>query len=275
MKKIILAFDGSHYSNGACEFAKGLNEKKRILLVGSFLPQLDYANLWSYSGGGITGPLFVPVIEGEDSEAVQQNIQRFESFCVRNGIEFRVHKDFYDFALPELRKESRFADLLILGGETFYKNLGTDGPNDFLKDALHGVECPVVIVPEEFEFPQSNILSYDGSEDSVFAIKQFSYLFPEWADQKTILVYVSDKDGKRFPEQESIEELAARHFSDLTLTRLKKDPQSYFNTWLHDNKGSILVSGAFGRSAFSRSFRKSFVTDAIRENKMPVFIAHN
>lgn len=275
MKKILLAFDGSHFSEGACEFAKNLNEKNPILLVGAFLPQVDYANLWSYSGGGMTGPLFIPLVEGEDSEAVKKNVERFESFCEKNGIEFRVHKDFYDFALPELRKESRFADLLLLGGETFYENIGTDEPNDYLKDALHGVECPAIVVPEKFEFPQSNILTYDGTEDSVFAIKQFAYLFPEFTDNKTILVYVNEKGEERFPEEVSIEELVARHFKDLTLVRLKANPKKYFISWLLENKGAILVSGAFGRSAFSRSFRKSFVTEAIKEHRLPLFIAHN
>lgn len=275
MKKIILAFDGSHFSEGACEFAKNLNEKNPVLLIGAFLPQVDYANLWSYSGGGMTGPLFIPLVEGEDSEAVKKNVERFEKFCEKNGIEFRVHKDFYDFALPELRKESRFADLLLLGGETFYENIGTEEPNDYLKDALHGVECPVVVVPEKYEFPQSNILTYDGTEGSVFAIKQFAYLFPELTDNKTVLIYVNEKGDERFPEEVSIEELAARHFKDLTLVRLKANPKKYFISWLLENKGAILVSGAFSRSAFSRSFRKSFVTDAIKEHRLPLFIAHS
>lgn len=275
MKKILLAFDGSHFSNGACEFAKNLNEINPILLVGSFLPQLDYANLWSYSGGGLSGPLFIPLVEGEDAEAVEENIEQFEDFCKKNGIEFRVHKDFYDFALPELRKESRFSDLLILGGETFYENLGTEEPNVYLKDALHGVECPVVVVPEEYDFPTSNILTYDGTEASVFAIKQFAYLFPEFADNKTILVYINEKGEEQFPEQVCIEELVARHFKDLTLERLKANPKKYFISWLLENKAAILVSGAFGRSAFSRSFKKSFITDAIREHRLPLFVAHS
>lgn len=274
MKKILLAFDGGNFSSGACEFARMLNEKDPILLIGSFLPQIDFANLWSYSGGGLTGPMYVPLLEGEDSEAVQKNIQRFESFCQKNGIEYRVHKDFFDFALPELKKESRFADLMLLGGETFYENLGANEPNDYLKEALHGIECPAIVVPEEFEFPVSNVLTYDGSESSVYAIKQFAYLFPEFAVNKTILIYIKEKGEKELPEQVSIEELAARHFKDLTLLRLEANPKKYFSSFLMENKGAILVSGAFGRSAFSRSFKKSFVTETIREHRIPVFIAH-
>jgi hypothetical protein len=37
MKKILLAFDGEHFSEGAFEFASSLNRKERILLTGVFL----------------------------------------------------------------------------------------------------------------------------------------------------------------------------------------------------------------------------------------------
>ena len=41
MKKILLVVDGSNYSKGALEFAKWLNEKNKILLVGLFIPKID------------------------------------------------------------------------------------------------------------------------------------------------------------------------------------------------------------------------------------------
>lgn len=143
---------------------------QRILLIGTFLPQIDYANLWSYSVGGMPTKLFIPLAKDEDAETGEKNIERFESLCRRNYIEYRVHKDFIDIALPELKKETRFADLLIIGSESFYENLGTGELNDYLKDALLGVECPVIVVPEKFVFPKTNILAYDGSESSVYAI---------------------------------------------------------------------------------------------------------
>lgn len=52
MRKILLAFDGSHFSEGAIEFANQLNKRNPVLLVGIFLPLIDYSALWSYSGGG-------------------------------------------------------------------------------------------------------------------------------------------------------------------------------------------------------------------------------
>jgi nucleotide-binding universal stress UspA family protein len=273
MKKILLAFDGTHFSEGAFEFARNMNEQSPVLITGVFLPQINYANVWSYAEG-VSGPLFIPLVEDEQAEAVQANITRFESLCRKNNIEYRVHKDFFDFGMPGLKKETRFADLLIVGSESFYENLGINQPNEGLKDALHASECPVLVVPEKFEFPESNILTYNGSDDSVYSIKQFAYLFPKLCSNKTLLVYAKEETDQEFPDEAYIEELATRHFPDLTLLRLQISPKKFFNTWMSEQKGGILISGAYSRSVFSRIFKKSFVTDVIRDHKLPVFIAH-
>ncbi len=86
MRKILLAFDGTHFSNAALEFASNLNKRNLILLTGAFLPQTDIANLWSYSGGGTAGLEFIPLVEDAGAETIQQNIRRFESCCVDNSI---------------------------------------------------------------------------------------------------------------------------------------------------------------------------------------------
>ncbi len=273
MKKILLVFDGINFSEGAFEFARKLNEKSKILATAVFVPQVNYANLWSYAGTAGTG-VSIPMIEDDDAELVEKNIERFESLCRDNEIEFRVHKDFYDFALPELRRETRFADVVILGSESFYSNIGIGEPNEYLKMALHDVECPIVIVPEKFAFPENNILAYDGSDSSVYAIKQFAYLFPEFTKQPTILVYSKDEYEDEIPKMEYIEELAGRHFPDLTITKLHLDAKNFFADWIRSKENAILVSGSFGRSSLSRVFKKSFIKDVIRDHKLPVFITH-
>jgi hypothetical protein len=274
MKKVIIAFDGNHFSKGAFDFAERLNQSQKILLVGAFLPQVNFASLTNYPGGGIDGPWLTPVIESNDPAVMEECVAIFTEHCNKCQIEFRVHKDFHEFSLAELKKESRFADLLIFGSEAFYENIGTDEPNIYLREALHDVECPAVVVPEDFDFPENNILAYDGSESSVFAIKQFAYLFPELSSNKTILVFAKAKNGEEMPDQDYIEELAARHFSNLTLEKLQINPAKYFDTWLLENQKAIFVSGSFGRSDISRLIRKSFAIDMLKDHRIPVFIAH-
>lgn len=269
MKKILLAFDGEHFSQGAFEFASSLNRKERIFLTGVFLSQVEAKNLWAYSVG--VPPAVVPVLE-EDTEIEEENIERFRDLCEVNNIECSIHKDFNGFVIPELTKETKYADLLLIGSETFYRNLGV-GLNDYLANALHKSECPVLLVPESFVFPQSNILAYDGSDSSVYAIKQFAYLFPELCDNPTLLVYCEDHD-ETIPAKEYIQELTEAHFSNLQILRLETDPRKGFKNWIAEKKNSILISGAFGRSTFSQTFKKSFVADIVKEHQLPVFVAH-
>jgi nucleotide-binding universal stress UspA family protein len=272
MKKIILAFEGTHFSEGAFEFARKLNELRPILLTGIFLPQTELANLWSYADA--ISPNFIPTLEGDEAELVQQNIGRFEELCQKNEIDYRIHKDYYDLALPELKKESRYADLLILGSEIFYENKGIQSSYDYLADILHDAACPVLLIPEKFDFPGSIILAYDGSDESVYAIKQFAYLFPELATNPTLLVYANEDADEDFPDKMQIKEFAARHYTDLTLFKLDINPEKYFNAWITDRASTLLITGSYGRSGLSQLFKRSFVKDIIEDHKVPVFIAH-
>ena len=275
MNKIIIPFVGENFPNGAFEFACTLNQLDKILLTGLFLPQVNYSNLWSFSGGGMTGPVYVPLVEDADVEVMVHNVVRFKNKCEKNGIEYRVHENHFDFAIPELKRETRFADLLLIGSEAFYSNLGTEGLNVHLKETLHHAECPVLLVPEEHRFPENVVLAYDGSESSVFAIKQFAYLFPKLTKLPTLLITIDAKHPSQdFPDRSNIEELVGRHFSQLTLMKLEFDPHDYFSSWIVNRESSILVSGSFDRSALSEAIRKSFVTEVIASHQLPVFIAH-
>ncbi len=272
MKKVIVAFDGKHFSDGAFKFLSYLNEKQQILATGVFLPIVDYAELL-YSLGGLSGPIYYRDIEGGDTAIMQKNIDRFKALCEHNGIEYRVHPDIERNVISEIKLESRYADLLVISSELFYKNLGKGTQDDYIEDVLHNAECPVILIPEHYHFPENVILAYDGSPSSVYAIKQFAYLLPEFTDLKTLLVFAG-AETDNIPGMDYIEELTARHFNDLDIHKLGIISNKYFNTWLRDHEKSILVTGAYGRSALSEILKKSFITEAIHDNKLPIFIAH-
>jgi len=273
MKKILIAFDGTQFSEGAFEFARQLNDLQPVLLTGVFLPQLSYTNLSNYTSA-MSGPLFVPIIDEQDENLHQKNIERFQRLCIKNNMAFRVHNDYNDFALPELKKETRYADLLIISSEKFFKNLMSGNISDYMADAIHEAECPVMVIPEKFFFPKRNVIAYDGSASSVFAMKQFAYIFQELAGNETLLVYSKEEGDLKLPDEDYIEELATQHYKDLTIMKLELNPKKYFNTWLQKEDHPILICGAFGRSSISQVFKKSFVTEVIADHQLPVFIAH-
>jgi nucleotide-binding universal stress UspA family protein len=271
MKKVIIPFDGSRFSEGAFSFAITLNNRRPILLTGIFLSQVDFSRFFLFPAALTDASVLLE--KNAEEENIKKNIERFTSLCQKNNIECRIHEDLYDFALPELTKESRFADLLIIGSEIYFKNISENDYNIFLKDTLQHTECPVMVVPEKFHLPTQNILAYDGSTSSVFAIKQFAYLFPDLCDNKTILVYAAE-ETEEIPAEVNIEELAASHFSNLAITVLNSSHKENLTEWVLKRENSLLISGSFGRSGFSSQFTKSFVINIIDAHKIPVFIAH-
>jgi hypothetical protein len=273
MKKIVLAFNGENFPDAALEFAVRLNEVQPVLLTGVFIPQATYSYLWTPAAAA-SGPLYHPLLEEVDSGKVDENIQKFESVCKGHNLKYRARKDVYDFALPELVRETRFADLLILDSQKFNESISKEEQSSHLKDLLQETECPVLVVSEKFQYPQKNVLAYDGSNSSVYAIKQFAYLFPELANNETLLVFSKNQEEVALPDEELIYELVSHHFKNVLTLTLTINPKKYFSAWLSEQSPPILVSGSFGRSRVSQLFRKSFVTDVIAEHQLPVFIAH-
>lgn len=273
MKKVILAFAGSRFSESAMRFAIELSQRQPLLLVGVFLPEAVYGNMYSF-GTGLPGEIYVLPPADEDLEMMEKNQERFAELCQKNDIRYRIHKDYEALSLPELTMETRFADLMILSSEQFYDGIGMNDLNPSLRQTLRNAECPVLVVPAQFAFPKRNILAYDGGEDAVYAIKQFTYLFPELCGNETALVYAKDEADVKLPGEQNIEELAAQHFSKLELMKLQLNAKKYFGTWVSENEGALLVTGSYGRSELSQVFRKSFADEVIADHKLPVFIAH-
>lgn len=264
MKKIVIAFEGTSFSEGAFEFARQLNDLHPILLTGVFIPQMSYANLAHATEVG----------EDDDLKTVERNKSRFENLCLQHNMHYKVHVDASDFALPELARETRFADLLLIGGETFYRSIYLGNPLEYLKEALHIAECPTVVIPEKFTFPKINLLAYDGGESSLFAIKQFMYLFPELTGQQTIIAYAADDEEDAIPARKRVEELMYPHFMDVRFITLGQPASKSFTNLVNELSGVFLVCGSFGRSAFSETIRKSFAEAFLTSLNVPVFIAH-
>jgi hypothetical protein len=274
MKKMIIALDGEHFPAGAFEFASYCNSREEILLAGIFLSPVDYSRLLAYSG--IDGASMMPewITRDEDDELVFKNIRHFEERCTHAGMQFRIHKDNEQMAISSLIEETRYADVLLLSSELFYKNVQKEQPNFYLEEVLKKAECPVFLIPEDFKPPEQTILAYDGSQSSVFAIKQFGYLFPRLAEKETNLLFISRHEEKKLPGYPMITELLSGHFPSLNMQNLVQVEKRNFAAWMEKQPNSYIVLGAFSRGMVSELFRRSFASDLIHDTRMPIFISH-
>ena len=274
MKKMIMALDGEHFPQGAFEFVKYINLNTKVLLAGVFLSPVDYGKILAYSG--IDGIPMYPewLFQNEEENLVTKNIISFKEACQKEGIQYRIHKDNNMMALVSLVEETRFADILLVSSELFYKNVSERQPNFYLEEVLKKTECPVLLVPENFTVPEQIILAYDGSESCLFAIKQFAYLFPELASMETVLLSISSGTEDEISDYSLATELITRHFPNLKVQHIVLTNKADFANWLNGQPDSYIVMGSFSRSFISELFKKSFAAKVIQQSKMPVFISH-
>lgn len=274
MKKILLVFDSHHFPQSLLDFVVELHRIQAVSVTAVFLSPMDFSALWAFP---IVPGSAGPYIAGQDDvvlneEKMREHINRFEHTCINNDISFRIHNDTSGLVFEEIKKESRFADLMLISSEHFYNIFG-EQPNEYMKEVLHTSECGVLLLPDTFIFPKRLLLAYDGSATSVFAIKQFAYLLPELCKLDTTIVYGSDKD-EELPDQVLMEEFCLRHFGSLKLQHLSTGSASELTGWLKQQAGSMVVTGSFGRPALSQLFKKSMLTEMIRNQKLPLFISH-
>jgi hypothetical protein len=273
MKKIVLPIESANYPADCLDMAAQLNNVSKLLLTTAIVPDSDYASRWAAPHGFAPASYLAEVSSREIGE-MTKTTAHIEEFCADRHIRFIVRQDQFNFALQEIRKESRFADLLLLSGRHFFENISADQPNAYMKELLQHAESPVLLVPEKPTLPEQLVLAYDGSPSSVFAMRQFVYVFPELCDRAVSVVHLNDKKDEPLPDAEFLLEWLESHVGKVELLKLPIGKSEFLNTWMQGRKAPWLIAGSFGRSGWSEAFSKSFITESIRKPAYPLFLAH-
>ena len=272
MKKILFVSTGDSFPNGAFRFLESFQEQEPVCVTGLFFCPLDYELLAHASHVPTVAPFLQ--IKAQERAIVDRNKDLFRHQCETKHIRYHIHDNCDRWEKGLFATLSRFSDLVLVSGELFCEDGGVEQPNSFLHDALRVAESPVLIVPENYVPVEHLVIGYDGSKDSLFALKQFCYLFPQYLDLPTEMVYVKKEDTEEIPELRQLKEYSSLHFSSMSHTKLHFKADHYFADWIGEKPAVMLVTGSFGRSGLSYATRKSFVGKVIRDHGVPVFIAH-
>ena len=274
-----MAIDATQINTSALDFACHIAGLAHSKLTGIFLEnvqeQIFSAAPYMY---GDTFSRFVvekPATEREQlNNQCENNIRLFKEACAKKNIACNVHRD-RGVPVDEIIHESRFADLLILDAKTSFGAQNTSAPTDFAKKVLASAECPVLIAPGNFKGIEEVLFTYDGSASSVFAIKQFSYLFPGLDEKTVTLLQVSEADNAVVEDRLKIAEWLKSHFSAINIMTLNGKVKNALFGYLLDKKNTIVVMGAYGRSTVSQFFKSSSADPIIGTINLPVFITHH
>jgi nucleotide-binding universal stress UspA family protein len=279
MKKFLAVIDGFSISKSTVEYAIQLTKAANAHLVGVFLDEFIYR---SYNVVKVMKTYEnyeekMKELDAKDKKKRDDAAQQFQKACSKAGVQFSIHRN-KGFAINDLKRESMFADLIVINEDETFTKYKQESPTRFMKDLLSDVQCPVLVVPNNFKTINKIVLLYDGGPSSLHAIKMFSYLFGSLLDEPVEVLTAKDHfmATTRVPDNKLMREFIKRHFPKANYAVVKGEAEEQIIAHLRNHKeNALVVLGAYRRSELSRWFKTSMADTLMKKLDTPLFIAHN
>lgn len=259
MEKILVPFNSLVYNSTALDFA-------------AYIARL--------SGSGITGIFLEGAKQPSGKEAVikhdqlvAENMRLFRDGCEARSV---IHAEMRLPGSPdaEMIAESRYADLIVMAATTSMDDVPEETPTAFVRNVLTGAECPSIIAPPRFDQVDEIIFMYNGSKSAMFAARQFAYMFPQLDDKPVCVVEVSNGHPIAQRDRTGMKNWMKEHYSSVGFTTIEGDPAAALLEHLLARKNALVITGAYGRNALSRFFRRSTAEMLIKIMSHAFFVAH-
>lgn len=269
MKKILVLFNGIDYPAHQIAYGIELAKTDQALLQAVVMRPVSLANTVSYPFPNDLALAQPPLVTYEDTrentELIKANLKLFADECKEAGVKSVAQPD--TLSIDELIEQTAFSDLVLAGAKISFGDYS-------LEELLADTHCPVLIVTEKAKLPSKAILCYDEGFSSMFAIRHYSYLFPEWKSLPTQVVSINPKGDKGVKYSPYIDSWLQQHFIDCQNTVLEGNLQRELIGTIGKDEHCIVVMGAYGRSAVSRLFHRSLANVVFEETNAAVFVIH-
>jgi len=263
MKKILILSSDLVLARNVMDLALYVGKSKGCFIKGLFfstLPKFEIDNDMGSTSTVETATELSPAIK-EFEAAVMVKGYHHTSSILRENI------------LEHVLEETKFADLLIFDPSISPEH--TDAvPSAFIREILTNTRCPILVAPLKFEIPEEIVFSYDGSDSSLYAIKQFTYLFPDMNETPVSVLQVLPDGKTKMTERKKLVELLMLHYNSLNYEHPEGEDAAIelFRQFV-GKRSVLLVMGAYGRKHLSIDFSTADIL--IKNLDIPVFIAHN
>ena len=277
MKTIFLVLNALNPDKGSSEFAFYLARLSKSKVYGVFLDvgNLDDDDILEIKDSAIPSQMDNQTnVLPSKQEQIKANIHLFKESCISNEVCSDIYLE-QELSINELITGSAFADLIVIDAAFSLRDGVSSVPSESVKEILNKATCPVIISPLSFERIDELVFTYNGSQSSLFAIKQFTYLFPEYFDKKLSIIQVN-KSGS-WPQRDlgKLREWLKNHYLDVNFIALEGIAENELMTFLLRKKHVFIVMGAYSRNSISQFFNESTAEVLIKTLTQPIFIAHN
>lgn len=204
---------------------------------------------------------------------MERNRELLEAMFRQAGVKFSFSENV--LSLEDMLHESLYADLIVADARIDLAGL-QPAPLDFsIKDLLADGHCPVLLLGPGRMPPDRILLCYDSSHTSLFSIRQFAYLFPSFRRRPAILLQAISGEKPDDEVRELLMDWLPLHFDDVRIEMLGGKAPDVLEAFIGSLEGhSLVVMGAYGRSAVSRLFRRSLADRVLNKTSASLFTTH-
>lgn len=276
MQKITVALDGLDYKESVVEFAISLVAHTHAHLTGVFLHDPIYHSykIYDMASGRMMTNDEIDAKEDEDKELRKSSKQLFEEACALHHTQHKV-RECKDIALQGLAHESIYSDMIVIHSGEQFTHYHENKPSAFIRNFLELTKSPVILVPDEATPIRKAIFLYDGTPESMHAIKMFSYCMSDYANLSIEVLSVNDEnDSPHLKDNELLKEYLKRHYPKAVYSVIKGQADRKIIAALKKEPlNTIVVLGAYNRGMVSRWFKPSMADILLSALRLPLFVA--
>lgn len=270
MKKILIILNESHIPQQVIKRAIHIAKETNSLLEAVFINDINGLNF----GYPFPNDLYLlgdkvraETRTAESMRLLESIAKEFKDECNEHSVEHKIEID-KAVSLKHLISLSSFADLIIADSKS-------DSDEYSLKDLLADAHCPLLLVSKNAEPFNKIFVAYDGSASSMYAVKMFSYIFPEYINFNVHFFQITDGEIDEIAHLGEIKSWATMHFSNIKFELIKGGIKKEMVGHLLDgSEKAIIVMGAYSGSSIARLFLKSTSESVINETNASLFITH-
>ena len=270
MKKILIILNESHIPQQVIKRAIHIAKESNSLLEAVFINDINGLNI----GYPFPNDLFLlgekvrSETRTEESVKLLESLaQQFKDECNEQGIEYTIEID-KAVSIKHLINLSSFADLIIADSKS-------DSDEYSLNDLLADAHCPLLLVSKNAEPIEKIFVAYDGGASSMYAVKMFSYIFPEYKNFPVQFFHIASGDIDAIPNVAEIKSWASKHFFNVQFELIEGSTKKELVEYIRQgSEKAIIVMGAYSGSFIARLFLKSTAESVINETNVSLFITH-
>lgn len=281
MQHVLACIDGSSAVPAICEYAAWASQRAQVPVLLLHVLDEEYYPVQPHLAGNIgLGSREHLLMELAELDQRRNRLALEHGHHLLDEAESRVQAA----GVADISKRQRHGDLtdsvLALEEQTLLMVMGLHGESSSGRDmhigsqletVIRNVHRPVLLVPDQFELPQSAMLAFDGSK-TAFKGVQLLADNPVFRNMPLHIIMIGADTAEHWSQLNQAKAILAPLGGEIHLAIREGDVEQTLHAYQADQDIDLLLIGAYGHSRIRRFLVGSTTTSMLKTAKKPLLV---